>query len=303
MVSVVGTTAGKDTRMRIAVTTPMGHVGRHVTAMLIRAGVRPLLLARHPETIPQSVRDYADVVQADSTNPEQVTAATRGVDALYWVDPSVFSADPLADYAAATDALVEAVTTNRIGRVVFQSSVGAEKRHGVGEIDGLAATEVALDNLDVDATHLRCGYFFTNLLLDLDAVRQGTIRTVLPPDHAMSWVAPRDIAEVATLTLLNTAWHGRRIQAVHGPQDLSWHQVADILTAQVGHPVRVEQISDQAMREQYLTAGMPPAMADAVLGMSTGLRGGFHPEQPRTLTTTTPTTLTSWIHEELLPAL
>lgn len=53
--------------------------------------------------------------------------------------------------------MVEAVTANRIGRVVFQSSVGAEKRHGVGEIDGLAATEVALDGLDVDVTHLRCG--------------------------------------------------------------------------------------------------------------------------------------------------
>lgn len=289
--------------MRIAVTTPMGHVGRHVTTMLIRAGVRPLLLARRPEKIPQMVRSHADVVQADSTNPEQVTAATQGVDALYWVDPSVMSADPLIDYAAATHAMVEAVTANRIGRVVFQSSVGAEKRHGVGEIDGLAATEVALDGLDVDVTHLRCGYFFTNLLLDIEALRQGRVQTVLPPDHAFSWVAPRDIAEVATLRLLNTAWSGHRIQAVHGPQDLSWQQVAEILSAQIGHPVRVEQISDETMREQYLTAGMPPGMADAVLGMCTGLRDDFEPEQPRSLATTTPTTLTSWIHDELLPEL
>lgn len=289
--------------MRIAVTTPMGHVGRHVTTMLIRAGVRPLLLARSPEKVPQTVCSHADVVQADSTNPDQVTAATHGVDALYWVDPSVLSADPLADYAAATHAMVEAVTANRIGRVVFQSSVGAEKRHGVGEIDGLAATEVALDGLDVDVTHLRCGYFFTNLLLDAEAVRQGSVQTVLPPDHAFSWVAPRDIAEVATLRLLNSAWSGHRIQAVHGPQDLSWQQVAEILSVQVGHPVRVEQISDEAMREQYLTAGMPPAMADAVLGMSTGLRDDFEPQQPRSLATTTPTTLTSWIHDELLPEL
>lgn len=289
--------------MRMAVTTPMGHVGRHITTMLIRAGVRPLRLARSPEKIPQMVRGHADVVQAESTNPEQVTAATQGVDALYWVDPSVLSADPLTDYAAAAHAMVEAVTANRIARVVFQSSVGAEKRHGVGEIDGLAATEVALDGLDVDVAHLRCGYFFTNLLLDVEAVRQGSVQTVLPPDHAFSWVAPRDIAEVATLRLLNTAWSGHRIQAVHGPQDLSWQQVAEILSVQVGHPVRVEQISDETMREQYLTAGMPPGMADAVLGMCTGLRDDFEPEQPRSLATTTPTMLTSWIHDELLPEL
>lgn len=289
--------------MRIAVTTPMGHVGRHVTSMLVRAGVRPLLLARSPEQVPKEVRDYADVAQADSTDPEQVTAATRGVDAIYWVDPSVMSPNPLADYALATQALAKAVTTNGIGRVVFQSSVGAEKRHGVGEIDGLAGTEAALDALDVDVTHLRCGYFFTNLLLDIDAVRQGRLTTVLPPDHPMSWVAPRDIAEVASLTLLNSKWDGRRVHAVHGPQDLSWSQVAEILTNQVGHTVHVEQISDTAMRQQYLAAGMPPRMADAVLAMSTGLRDDFRPEQPRTLATTTATTLTSWIHDELLPAL
>lgn len=183
--------------MRIAVTTPMGHVGRHVTSMLIRSGERPLLLARRPENVPPELREHTDVVEADSTDSTQVTAATRGVDAIYWVDPSVMSPDPLADYALATQALVNAVTANGIGRVVFQSSVGAEKRHGVGEIDGLAGTEVALDALDVNVTHLRCGYFFTNLLLDVDAVRQGLLTTVLPPDQPMSWVAPRDIAEVA----------------------------------------------------------------------------------------------------------
>lgn len=218
---------------------------------------------------------------------------------IYWV----MSPEPLADYALATQALVKAVTGNGIGRVVFQSSVGAEKRHGVGEIDGLAGTEVALDALDVEVTHLRCGYFFTNLLLNVDAVRQGRLTTVLPPDRPMSWVAPRDIAEVASLTLLNTQWHGRRVQAVHGPQDLSWRQVAETLTAQVGHPVHVEQLSDTVMHQRYLDAGMPPTMADAVLGMSTGLRDDFHPQQPRTLVTTTPTTLTRWIHDELHPAL
>ena len=289
--------------MRIAVTTPMGHVGRHVTSMLIRSGVRPLLLARRPENVTPGLRKHADIVKANSTDPAQVTAATQGVDAIYWVDPSVMSSDPLADYTLATEALVKAATANGIGRVVFQSSIGAEKRHGVGEIDGLAGTEVALDTLDVEVTHLRCGYFFTNLLLDIDAVRQGQLTTVLPLDQPMSWVAPRDIAEVASLTLLNTQWHGHRVQAVHGPQDLSWRQVAETLTAHVGHQVHAEQITDTEMFQRYLAVGMPPMMADAVLGMSTGLRDGFRPEQPRTLATTTPTTLTSWIHEELIPVL
>lgn len=289
--------------MRIAVTTPLGHVGRHLTTALIRGGVRPTLLARSPAKIPHVWSPYVDVVKADSTQVAEVIAATRGVDAIYWVDPSVFSPAPLKEYARATESLVEGVSRNGIQRVVFQSSIGAEKRRGVGEIDGLAATEVALDALSVDVTHLRCGYFFTNLLLEREAIREGRLRTVLPVDHALSWVAPRDIAEVAALTLLNPTWHGRRVQAVHGPEDLAWRQVASILTAELGRDVVVEHVGDAEMRARYLDAGMPSGMADAVLGMSTGIRDDFRPEQRRTPVTTTPTSLVSWVRDELVPSL
>lgn len=286
--------------MRIAVTTPNGHVGHHLTRMLVRAGVRPLLLARNTDGIAADLRPYVDVARADSQNPEEVVAATRTVDALYWVDPSVFSDDPLADYARATEALVEAVRANGVRRVVFQSSVGAEKRNGVGEIDGLAGTEVALDALDIDVTHLRCGYFFTNLLLDVESLRAGTLATVLPLDFRMPWVAPRDIAEVAALTLLNGEWRGRRVQAVHGPADLSWAEVAAILTRELGREVTVQRIDDEEMRQGLRAAGMPEAMAEAVLGMSTGLRDGFVAEQPRSVLSATPTTLEAWAREELV---
>ncbi|MFJ4172729.1 NAD(P)H-binding protein [Microbacterium sp. NPDC089696] len=289
--------------MRIAVTTPNGNVGHHLTRMLVRAGIRPLLLTRHPESIAAELAPYVDVAEADSQDAAQVVAATRGVDAIHWVDPSVMSDDPLTDYARATDALVAAVTENRIGRVVFQSSIGAEKRHGVGEIDGLAATELALDALDIDVTHLRCGYFFSNVLLDPESLRAGRLTTVLPVDAPMAWVAPRDIAEVAALTLLNREWSGRRVQAVHGPEDLTWARVAALLTEELGREVVVERISDEQMRQGLLEAGMPEAMADAVLGMSTGMREGFVPEQERTAVTTTPTGLRGWVREELVPAL
>ena len=271
--------------------------------MLIRAGVRPLLLTRHPGNIPDGIDEYADIVEADSRTPSDVVAATGGVDAIYWVDPPAESADPLADYARATESIRAAVKSNGIGRVVFQSSVGAEKRRGAGEIDGLAATEVALDRLGVAVTHVRCGYFFTNLLFETKAITAGLLQTVLPVDRAMSWVAPRDIAEVATMALLDGTWSGRRVQAVHGPEDLTWSQVASILSEETGRNVRVERITDENMTQQYLAAGMPPAVVDAMLGMSVGLRDGFVPEQQRSLITTTPTPLRSWIREELLPAL
>ncbi|MBP2437364.1 hypothetical protein [Microbacterium amylolyticum] len=57
------------------------------------------------------------------------------------------------------------------------------------------------------------------------------------------------------------------------------------------------------MREQYVQAGMPAPMAEAILGMSTGRRDGFTPEQSRSVITTTPSSLRGWIREELRPLL
>ncbi len=88
--------------MRIAVTTPTGNVGRHVVAMLVRAGVRPLVLARAPCRLDPAIRGEVDAVAVDQYDDDAVVAATTGVDALFWVDPMTGGDDPLADYERAT---------------------------------------------------------------------------------------------------------------------------------------------------------------------------------------------------------
>ncbi|WP_432251669.1 NAD(P)H-binding protein [Streptomyces sp. HNM1019] len=283
--------------MRIAVTTPTGNVGRHVVATLVRAGIRPRVLLRDPGRLAAGVRAEVDAVPVDQYDADAVVAATRAIDALFWVNPASGHGDPLDEYARATDGVVRAVTENGIGRVVFQSSVGAEKRHGAGEIDGLAATEIALDGTGADVTHLRCGYFFSNL--ELGALRAGALQVILPLDQPMAWVAPRDIAEVAATRLLSPDWSGRWVQAVHGPADLTWREVGDILTAALGRPIGVERITDDAMRARLRQVGMAESLVEAVLGMSTGLREDFVPELPRTVRTTTPTTLAAWAYDHL----
>ena len=175
---------------------------------------------------------------------------------MYWVDPPTEAADPVAEYVRVGNIIAEAVTTNGIPRTVFQSSIGAEMRSGAGEIDGLAATEQALDATGANVLHLRCGFFFSNLLLQLDAVRAGTVPIILPVDQPMGWVAPRDIAEVAVSRLLNTDWSGRVVQAVHGPVDLSWSEAMKIVSEVTGHEVTVEQIPDDDMRDMLAGSGM-----------------------------------------------
>ncbi|WP_435769076.1 NmrA family NAD(P)-binding protein [Nocardioides sp. SYSU DS0651] len=293
--------------MTIAVTTPSGHVGSFLSRTLVRAGVRPLLLPHRVDSVVPDLRPYVDVVPVDLTDADSVLEATAGVEALYAVVPPPSSPDPLASYAEVGEHLAAAVTRHRIRRTVFQSSVGAELRHGAGEIDGLASVEEALDRstaaAGLDVVHLRCGFFYTNLLFQLDDLRNGTVPTVWPTDHAMAWVAPRDIAEVAASYLLRPDWSGRHVRAVHGPADLSWDDVMRTLSELTGHPVEATRISDDAMRGALAGAGMSEQQVEAMVGMSIGLRDGFTPEQRRDPTTTTETTFRAWAHDELLPAL
>ncbi|MGS0685013.1 NmrA family NAD(P)-binding protein [Nakamurella sp. GG22] len=289
--------------MLIAVTTPTGNVGRHVTALLLRAGLRPRLLVRDPDRLDGDVRSAADVVQVDQRDGDAVVEATAGVDGLFWVSPQVDREDPIAGYTQLGQNVARAVTHNAIPRTVFQSSVGAEKRQGAGEIDGLARTEELLDATGRNVLHLRCGYFFTNLLFELDAIRAGVIPIVLPVDHPLAWVAPRDIAEVAVTRLLAGDVVGQQVQAVHGPMDLSWRQVADIISDATGISVRAEQIADEQMRGMLSSAGFGAKAIDALIAMSTGLRDGFTAEQRRTVRTSTPTRLGGWAFDQLRPLL
>jgi uncharacterized protein YbjT (DUF2867 family) len=299
---------GKEIAVTIAVTTPTGNVGSHVVRMLCQAGVRPRVLLRNPDRLDDGLREYVELAVGDLHDADYVAEATRGVEAIYWVHPEDFSLpDPNADADRTGEGLAAAMRLNGIPRVVFQSTVGAEKRHGAGFLDGMARIEERLDaTRDETGTavlHLRCGYFMTNLLADLDGLRAGRLTTIRPLDEAMPWVDPRDIAAVATTRLLANDWTGQQIQAVHGPADLTWPEVAEALSIATGVQIKAHHITDDEQRTALRAAGLTDVAIEGIIGMSTGQRDGFTPAQPRTPLTTTPTTLPSWAITHLRPAL
>ncbi|MFI0454243.1 NAD(P)H-binding protein [Actinomadura sp. 6N118] len=287
--------------MTIVVTTPTGHVGSRVVRLLLQAGVRPRVLVRDPARL--EARERVDVRRGDLTDAAFVRKATAGARTVFWVDPTPYSADdPIETSERTASGLVEAARAGDVARVVLLSSVGAEKRHGVGHIDGLARIEEQLDATGADTLHLRCGYFFTNLLLDLDGLAGGVLTTAFRPDKPMPWVDPRDIGDVAAARLLNDEWKGRVVQAVHGPEDLTFEQVAKTLTEVLDRPIQLNVVGDDDVRAALRSAGLTHSAVEGMVGMTAGTRD-MVPEQPRDLETTTPTTLASWAYTHLRPLL
>jgi uncharacterized protein YbjT (DUF2867 family) len=292
----------------IAVTTPTGNVGSQVVPLLCQAGVRPRLLLRNPDRLDPELRDRVELAVGDQRDADYVAEATRGVEAIFWVHPDDWSLpDPDADAERTGEGLAAAIRQHRIARVVFQSSIGAEKRHGAGFIDGLARIELRLDAArDETGTallHLRCGYFMTNLLMDLDGLRAGRLNTIRPLDEPMPWVDPRDVATVAAARLLADDWTGRQVQAVHGPTDLTWTEAAEALSTATGVAIEAQRITDDEERAALRDSGMSELAVEGIIGMSTGKRDGFTPEEPRSVLTTTPSSLAGWAITHLRPVL
>src|SRR5262245_45527146 len=125
--------------MSIVVTAPTGHVGSRVVRLLLQAGERPVLLLRDPGKLDEQTRRLVDVRPGDLRDAGYVQDATKGAHALFWLDTTPHTADaPIEESAALGDVAAGAVRANDIGHVVLLSSVGAERRAGVGHLDGLA---------------------------------------------------------------------------------------------------------------------------------------------------------------------
>ena len=160
--------------MKIAVNTPTGHVGSVVVDYLLDFGgdISVNVLGRRPDGLRKFVARGAEMFIGSLDDVEYLTNATRDADALFWVTPPCYGSDDLRGFqnrlgkAAAT-----AVRANHIPRVVNLSSIGAQFASGIGPISGLHDVEHWLDDAATDITHLRPGFFFENLLWQLDSIK------------------------------------------------------------------------------------------------------------------------------------
>jgi uncharacterized protein YbjT (DUF2867 family) len=293
--------------MKIAITTPTGHVGSAVTDFLLEAGgCRVKLLGRRPHTLTKFVQRGAETAIGSQDDAEFLARATRDVDALFWVTPPGYGSDNLRAYqnrlgkAAATT-----IRTNRIRWVVNLSSIGAEWASGVGPIAGLHDVEELLDGAATNITHLRPGFFFENLLWQMDAIRQqGRISLPLSGNARYPMIATRDIGQVAAHLLTTPTWKGQNIQELHGPADLTFNEVAQTLSDVFGRAVMFVRCEPREARDAIVASGTSENAADLMLEMYDAVdTGRIRPLQPRSEKTTTSTTLAEFAHEVMLPLL
>ena len=290
----------------IVITAPAGLIGHQVLGNVLGSGQPVRVIARDPSGLPAEARERVEVVQGSHGDFDVVDRAFAGADAVFWLVPP----DPHADSAEAayvdfTRPACDAFKHHEVQRVVGISALGrgtAAAGHA-----GLVTASLAMDDLiassGVSYRALTMPSFMDNLLRQVPAIKDRSIFvTPISGDRKLPSCATRDIAAAAARLLLDDSWSGNGHVAVLGPEDLSFNDMAQIMSEVLGQPVRYQQIPPQALEDRLTGTGMSDAMAQATVDMMTAKDQGLDNAEPRTPESTTPTSFRQWCEEVLKPA-
>ncbi len=288
----------------IVITTPTGQIGSQVLSQLI-GGDEPIrVIARDPSKLAPDVTARAEVIAGSHGDAEVITRALAGASSLFWNVPPGFDVDSVYDrYVEFTRPAAAAIRASGVERVVAVSALGRGYPHDAGLVSASIAMTGLLESTGAATRALANPGFMDNLLRDVSGLRdRGMFFGTIAPDRKLPFVATADIAAVGAALLADHSWGGHADVPVLGPEDLTFDEVAAILSEALGREVRYQQVSLEDLRGQMLGRGASPAFTDAMVAMMAAKDDGLDNLVARTPETTTPTTLREWAETVLKPA-
>lgn len=289
----------------IVVTTPTGNIGRQVLAHLLDAGAPVRVIARHPEALPAEVRARVEIVAGSHSQPEIVDAAFAGAESVFWLvpaDPGAASAE--AAYVDFARPACAALRRCGVHRVVGISALGRGWPTDTGHVAATLKMDDAIAATGVAYRALACASLMENMLRQKESIRDtGRFFWPTPADFRAPMVATRDVAALAARLLLAPDWTGVESLPLLGPEDISFGEMAAILSQTLGRPVQFQEISMGTLRGLMLDRGASAGMADAMVRMLTAKTAGLDHLVPRPQPCLTPTDFRTWCRSVFLPAL
>lgn len=154
----------------------------------------------------------------------------------------------------------------------------------------------------VDCRVLTMPSFMDNLLRQVESIKsQGKFFSPISGDLKAPSCAIRDIASTASKLLLDSSWSGQSDAPVLGPQDLSFNDMALVMSEVLERSVQYQQIPIEAFQSRLSGFGMSGPMAQGMVDMMVAKNEGLDNMELRTPKSTTPTTFRLWCGEVLKP--
>jgi uncharacterized protein YbjT (DUF2867 family) len=289
----------------IVITTPTGHIGQHVLRGLLQSNETLRVIARDRSRLMAEANDRVEVVEGSLDDVDVLEKAFAGADTIFWCVPqSNTQTDVREYYLHFARAARAAIRAQAVKRVVAVSSGGRGRAHNAGPISALHAMEAMIEDTGVAFRALRNGNFMENLLWQVEPIkRQGALFYPLGGDIKMPCCATPDIAATAVRLLRDRSWTGQSGVGVHGPEDLSFNDIARVMTQVLGKPIHFQEVPGPGYTASLMQHGCSEAFAQSLVDMFAEIGQGIYAAEPRTQETTTPTTFRQWCERVLRPAL
>jgi len=242
----------------ILVTGATGQNGGAVAAALDAMSVSYRALVRDRARLaPASTRE---VVEGHFDDPASLARALDGVTDVFLVsryEPRMAELEAKA---------VRACERAGVRRIVQLSGIGADPASPVTTFRWLGEVEQAIGESRCAGVYLRAASFMQNLFAHAASIAAAD-RFATPLGLArLTYVDVADIGRVAAAVLTSDG-HDGRLYEVTGSEQFTQNQVAAEMSRAFGRPIRHVPISFDAAEDGLIAAGVPPALAAALINL------------------------------------
>jgi uncharacterized protein YbjT (DUF2867 family) len=284
-----------------------GNTGAIVANGLLDAGKRVRVLGRSASRLQELKERGAELAVGDLTDAAYTEKAFAGAKYAYvMIPPDLTVSVGFRDYqrrVARNQA--EAIRKAGLTHVVSLSSVGGDLERGNGPVAGLYELEQLLNAVPrLNVLHLRAGFFMENLLGNVGMIKSmGILGSPARPDLPMTFVAVRDIGQVALEELLRLDLRGSSVRELLGPRNLTMTEVTRAIGEAIGKPdLSYIQFPYADAVKGMVQMGIPEERAQMYAELYRGFNEGtVRPTQPRSPNSTTETTFETFVEKVFTP--
>ena len=256
----------------ILVTGATGTVGSEVVKQLsrdasgynIKAGVHSIENAKRVQQY-----DRVRAVQIDYDKQEGLETAFKDVDKLFLLThPSPKTVEHESN-------LVTEAKKSGIKHIVKQSIMRADLGADVEAMRLHRQTEKLIEESGIPYTFIRPNEFMQGFINFQGTTIKNNNAFYIPAEDAkVSIVDARDIAAVAVQALINGDKHYNKIYMITGPEALSYHRAAEILSNATGKKIDYVNISEEETRAALKETGMDDWLINTIVGLYALYRTG-----------------------------
>ena len=256
----------------ILVTGATGTVGSEVVKQLsrdasgynIKAGVHSIENAKRVQQY-----DRVRAVQIDYDKQEGLETAFKDVDKLFLLThPSPKTVEHESN-------LVTEAKKSGIKHIVKQSIMRADLGADVEAMRLHRQTEKLIEESGIPYTFIRPNEFMQGFINFQGTTIKNNNAFYIPAEDAkVSIVDARDIAAVAVQALINGDKHYDKTYMITGPEALSYHRAAEILSNATGKKIDYVNISEEETRAALKETGMDDWLINTIVGLYALYRTG-----------------------------